>query len=69
MRASCLGSTFELEGDLRRFGKPITMFFHVVSTVSVAARDYAFEKNRYDPDGGLTLGRRQEQVKRRRIRW
>ena len=41
LRASCLGSSFELEGDLRRFGKPITMFFHVVS---VAARDYAFEK-------------------------
>ena len=43
-------SSLELERDLRRFGKPITMFFHVVS---VAARDYAFEKSRYDPGGGL----------------
>ena len=48
--ASCLGSSFELDDYLRRFGKPITMFFHVVS---VAARDYAFEKSRYDPGGGL----------------
>ena len=43
-------SSLELERDLRRFGKPITMFFHVVS---VAARDYAFEISRYDPGGGL----------------
>ena len=52
VRASCLGSTFELEGDLRRFGKPTTVFF---SVVSVAGRDYAFENLRYDLPGGLIM--------------
>ena len=50
LRASCLGSSFELEGDLRCFGKPTTVF---LSVVSVAGRDYAFENLRYDLDGGL----------------
>ena len=50
LRASCLGSSFELEGDLRCFVKPTTVF---LSVVSVAGRDYAFENLRYDLDGGL----------------
>ena len=52
LRASCLGSSFELEGDLRCFGKPITVFFHVVS---VAGRDYGFLRCLSDLDPGLVL--------------
>ena len=36
LRVSFLGSSFELEGDLRCFGKPTTVF---LSVVSVAGRD------------------------------
>ena len=40
LRASCLGSSFELEGDLRCFGKPTTVFLSAAWTVvSVAGRD------------------------------
>ena len=38
LRASFLASTFELEGDLRRYGKPTTTFFHVVSVAGVTVR-------------------------------
>ena len=55
VRASCLGSSFELEGDLRRFGKPTTVLF---SVVSVAGRDYAFENRLSDPPGGLPAARK-----------
>ena len=48
--SSCIGSSFELEGDLRCFGKPITVFFHVVS---VAGRDYGFLRCLSDLDPGL----------------
>ena len=48
--SSCIGSSFELEGDLRCFGKPITVFFHVVS---VAGRDYGFLRWPSDLPSGL----------------
>ena len=48
--SSCIGSSFELEGDLRCFGKPITVFFHVVS---VAGRDYGFLRWPFDLASGL----------------
>ena len=48
---SCIGSNLELQRDLRCFGKPITVFFHVVS---VAGRDYAFENRLSDLGGGLS---------------
>ena len=46
----------ELERDLRRFGKPATVFFHVVS---VAGRDYGFEHRLSDLDPGLRTAREQ----------
>jgi len=48
--SSRIGSSFELEGYLRCFGKPITVFFHVVS---VAGRDYGFLRCLSDLDPGL----------------
>ena len=45
----------ELERNLRRFGKLIPMFFHVVS---VTERYEAFQKNRFDLPSGLGSGAR-----------
>ena len=53
--SSCIGSSFELEGDLRCFGKPITVFFQLVS---VAGRDYGFLRCLSDLDPGLQAQRR-----------
>ena len=47
---SCIGSSLELQRDLRCFGKPITVLFNLVS---VAGRDYGFLRWPSDLPSGL----------------